>query len=84
MMINFGTSSQRRNGARNGTSNFSRTLVTSKGLPPEDPETSHSPDHVVPSTTQMGQVRIWEISDYLSKLNRNGLRVAKKIDYKVK
>ena len=36
---------------------------------PEDPETSHSPDHL-PSTTQMGQVRIWKISDYQSKSGR--------------
>ena len=44
-------------------------MVPHKGLPPEDSETSHSPDHV-PSTTQMGQVRIWKISDYQSKSGR--------------
>ena len=57
-----------------------------KGLPPEDPERSHSPDHV-PSTTQMGQVRIWKISDYQSKSGRiwslGSNRVAVKLDYKV-
>ena len=40
-----------------------------KGLLPEDPETSHSPHHV-PSATQMGHVRIWEISQGMSQSGR--------------
>ena len=39
---------------------------TDQGAPTGRSRGTHSPDHV-PSTTQMGQVRIWEISDYLSK-----------------
>ena len=46
-------------------------VVTSrtKGLLPEDPETSHSPHHV-PSATQMGHVRIWKISQGMSQSGR--------------
>ena len=43
---------------------FNQSLyLQAKGLPLEDPEASHSPDHV-PSTTQMGQFLIWKIYDY--------------------
>ena len=48
-----------------------------KGLPPEDPGISHSPQHV-PSATQMGQGRIRKIVDYQSKSGeRSRYRVAK-------
>ena len=60
----------------------SHSLGGAKGLPPEDPVASHSPDHV-PSATQMGQVRIWQICDYQSKSGRKWehgrIEVAKKL-----
>jgi hypothetical protein len=44
-------------------------------LQPEDPETSH------PSATQMGHVRIWQISDHQSKSGRRVASSRKKLDY---
>ena len=53
-----------------------------KHLPPENPMASYSPNHV-PSATQMGQVRIWQICDYQSKSGRKWDQGHKKLDYNV-